>query len=183
MPRCRASMDNVVGKQWACSHEFMSACVGVSTVVLIQIAQLKIAVKTDESRHKHGLTICPEGLGSPLKSRLACLHITYRSKLVQICLHVRNHTTRSQCRHIQKQCYCRDIHLKTAFAKSKAWEHTVKHMVPDEEHMLERVSILLNCISWANSSPYTTSFPCTPGGHHNMCWLAFPVGIQRVRPD
>lgn len=38
----------------------------------------------------------------------------------------------------------------------------------DEEHMLEKVSIMLNCISWANSFPYTICFPCTPGGHDNV---------------
>lgn len=51
--------------------------------------------------------------------------------------------------------------------------------------MLERVSILLNSISWncANSSLYTTCFLCTPGGLPLYCctmrWLAFPVGISQ----
>lgn len=68
MPRCRAYTNNVVGTQWAYIHQLMSACVGVPLVVLVQIAHLKIAVKTDESRIQHGLTISPKGLDNPLSS-------------------------------------------------------------------------------------------------------------------
>lgn len=48
-------------------------------------------------------------------------------------------------------------------------------MGPDEEHMLERVSILLNSVSWnCGELPLILL---------TMCWLASPVGIYRVRPD
>lgn len=54
----------------------------------------------------------------------------------------------------------------------------MEHTGPDEEHMMKTATILLIGISLANSSLYTTCFPCTPRGHCNMCWLAFPVGIR-----
>lgn len=83
-----------------------------------------------------------------------------------------SHTTQLQRRHIQKMCYCRYIHLKTAFAKRKAWEHSVKHMGPDEEHMLERVSILLNCISRAWSLLTQLAF-LELLEDMRSCWMAF----------
>lgn len=91
---CRPSTNNAAGgMKWACICEFMSTCI-VNMYRLIHYgANLEKTVKNSSGDRRKQTSAwfnnLSRRLGKPsLKSRLACLHITYRSEKIQSCLHV-----------------------------------------------------------------------------------------------